>query len=238
MRVRAGLLALSLLAVGCMDASRVNTVCRWSDSAPRALDLSRASDRDHLRVDTKLAGELALRMADVRYRNSPTGARPIVTQCRNALYDTIISRHGVTRADIDRATMARVWWVDIVVVFLPMAVLLVFAMDRVTQRICRAFDADDRTVAAISMAASVPGLALIGVGVTQFWAFGVEAWLLRNGHVSFRAFQIPSVAHAWITFLGAVALCAVVALARFRITPLTGSANRYAARLGRAAMRT
>src|SRR5262245_7978903 len=121
MRLRAGIVlsAVSLLAAACMDASRVNLTCRWSDSEPRTLDLSRASDREHLRVDTKLAGELALRMADVRYRNSPTGARPIVTQCRNALYDSIIARHGVTRADIDRATMARVWWVDIIAVFLP-----------------------------------------------------------------------------------------------------------------------
>ena len=52
------MLALPVLAAACMDASRVNTTCRWSDSEPRTLDLSRASDRDHLRVDVKLAGDL------------------------------------------------------------------------------------------------------------------------------------------------------------------------------------
>jgi hypothetical protein len=219
------LLGLSIAASGCMDAARVNTTCRWSDSEPRTLDLSRASDRDHLRVDAQVAWELGLRFADVRYRNVPTRARPLLEQCRGALYDSIIRRHGVSRADIETATRARVWWADVVLVFLPLALLTLLVMDHVTRRICRAFDADDRAIATTSTVLLVPVVALVALGVTQIWAIGVESVLLRNGHVSGRASLVPVVAHGWTTYLGALALCMCIAAWRFRITPLTGSAE-------------
>ncbi|HEX6966422.1 MAG TPA: hypothetical protein VF166_11520 [Gemmatimonadaceae bacterium] len=41
---RAALVGLLIVATGCIDASRVNSVCRWSDSPPRTLDLRRAAD--------------------------------------------------------------------------------------------------------------------------------------------------------------------------------------------------
>jgi hypothetical protein len=215
-----------------MDASRVNTVCRWSDSVQRMLDLIRAEEREHLRVDAKLAGELGLRFADVRYRNVPTRAAPLLNQCREALYDSIIARHGVARADIDRATFARVWWADIVLVFLPISLLTLVAMDRITTRICRAFEADDRGIARVSLGFFVPVVALLALGVTQFWAMGVEAWLLRNGHVSFRMSQIPAVAHAYVTYFAALILCLIVGSWRFVRTPLGNASRSNAGRLG------
>lgn len=221
-------LCLSIVLVGCMDESRVNSVCRWSDSEARPLDLRRAADREHLRVDAKVAGELGLRFADVRYRNVPMFARPLLAQCRGALYDSIIHRHGVTQAQIDQATMARVWWADIVLVFLPLAAVAVLAMDFVTRRICRAFDTDDRVIATASAAALVPITAALVLGATQFWAMWIEALLLRNGHVSFRASQIPAIAYAWTTYAGAFVLCSAVAALRFGRTPLTGAARPYA----------
>lgn len=216
-----------------MDQTRVNTECRWSDNRAGSLDLTRPEDRDHLRVDVKIAGELALRMADLRFRNRPVEARPIFEKCMAALSDSIIRRHGVTKADLDTAARARVWWVDIAAVFLPLAVLVAFAMDRVVRRVAGAFDSDDRGMAALSVALLTPVVAAIGLGVTQFWAFSVEAWLLRNGHVSFRASQIPAVHHGWIGFVAALAICAVTATLRFRATPLTGSNDSYAARRAR-----
>ena len=67
-----------------MDSTRVNSECRWSDDGTGALDLAQPTDRDHLRVDVKVAGELALRMADARFRNRPIEARPIFEKCMTA----------------------------------------------------------------------------------------------------------------------------------------------------------
>jgi hypothetical protein len=219
-----------------MDASRVNSVCRWSDSVSRTLDLRRAEDRDHLRVDAQIAGELGLRFADVRYRNVPMRAAPLLAQCREALYDSIIARHAVSREDIRRATFARVWWADIAVVFLPMAIVALFAMDRIALRIRRSFEADDRIMAVVAFTIFVPVVALLALGVTHFWAMAAEAWFLRNGHVSFRVSQIPAVAHASLTYAGALVLCSAIGTWRFVRTPL-GAESTYATRLGWRAVR-
>jgi hypothetical protein len=217
-------------ATGCIDAARVNTECRWSDAGAEKLDLSRSSDREHLRMDVKVAGELGVRMADVKFRNRPDLNEPIQLRCREALLDSIVQRHGVTRANIAAAATDRVWWADILVVFLPMAIVVGFVMDRVTRRICRSFEPDDATIATISLLALIPIVALLGMGLAQFWSFSAESAFLRNGHVSFRAFEIPAIAHGWITFFAALVLCASTALWRFRMTSLAGSNDNYAAR--------
>jgi hypothetical protein len=228
MRGRFGVVlgAVAVLA-GCIDQSRVNTECRWSDSELRLLDLTKASDREHLRVDAKIAGELGLRLADLRYRNNPTLNRPIRTTCTEALFDSIIVRHGVTREQIRVAERARVWWVDVVLSFLPIAALLAFAMDRVALRVCRAFEPEDRTIATASLAALIIVVAAVGLGVSQFWSFGVEGWLLRNGHVSFRAFQVPTIAHGWISFGAALVIAGTAGVRRFVVTPLSGAGDSY-----------
>ena len=219
--ILSALIAL-VTTTACIDATRVNAKCEWVDSVSRPLDLSRASDRNHLRMDAKLAGELGLRLADLRYRNVPRLAAPIRHRCTDALFDTIIVRHAVTRPQIQDAVRSRVWWADILAVLLPAAVLIAFAMSFVTRRVCAAFAEDDRTIATISIIALTPMVALLGLGATQFWAMGVESWFLRNGHVSFRAFEAPAIAHGWLTYFGCLTLCVGIALRRFVRTPLTG----------------
>jgi len=214
---------IALTMSACIDATRVNTQCRWADTVNRPLDLGVGADRDHLRMDAKLAGELGLRLADLRYRNVPRLAGPIRHACTDALYDSIMSRHAVTRAQIDAATRARVWWADILVVLLPAALLITAAMDVVTRRVCRSFEEEDRTMATVSIVALIPIVALLGLGVVQFWSMAIEAWFLRNGHVSFRVSEIPAIAHGWVTYAGCLTICAVVASRRFSTTSLTAS---------------
>lgn len=219
--ILAAILATAI-TTACIDSTRVNTECRWVDTVNRPLDLSRASDRDHLRMDAKLAGELGLRQADVRYRNVPRLAGPIRHRCTDALYASIITRHAVTRTQIDAATRARVWWADILAVLLPAALLIAIMMDIATRRVCRGFAEEDRTMATVCIVALTPLVALLGLGVTQFWAMAIEAWFLRNGHVSFRAAEVPAIAHGWMTYFACLAVCAIVAVTRFSRTPLSG----------------
>jgi hypothetical protein len=98
--------------------------------------------------------------------------------------------------------------------------VVAFAMDRVTRRICRSFDPDARPVAIASLVVLIPATAALGLGIGQFWGFGVESWFLRNEHVAFRAFLVPIIRHGWIGYFSMLALCVGVAVMRFARTPL------------------
>lgn len=218
--------ALSVLVCGCIDSSRVNSTCTWSDSLHRRLDLTQRADRDHLRQDAEVANELMVRAGDAHSRNRPDIARPYRDACTTALVDTIIARHGVTRAQIHAAERDRVWWADFLAVFLPLGLLGAFAVDYITRRVCRSFEPDDRVIATVSIVLLVPIVALLTLGVANFWEFAVEGWRLRNEHVSNRAFFIPIVVHGWIAYFVSLTICASVATARFTRTPLTGGSRR------------
>jgi hypothetical protein len=221
-------LFLLTIAVGlaCVDPARLNSTCSWVEPSAQPLDLSKRADRGHLREDARVAGEIEVRFADST-RTSPAQMDSLVDQCRAVLYDSITARHAVTVADLTKAERARNWWIDTLLVFAPMALLAWWATDRVVRRVCRSFEAGSETIAAISVAVLVPVIAAIAVGITQTWAFGVESPLLRNGHVSFRAFYLPAMMHGWITFFSALALCTAAALWRFRRMPLTGRPDSY-----------
>jgi outer membrane murein-binding lipoprotein Lpp len=228
MAARLAILAIGVLCVaGCIDSTRVNATCTWSDSVARPLDLSRSEDRDHLRVDAQAANELMVRYGDVRYRNRPDMARPFRESCMSKLVDTLLASHAVTRRQIHDAERARIWWVDIVLVFAPIGLVTAIAMDLVTRRVCGSFESDDRLIATASIVLLTPVVAVLGLGVANFWAFSVEGWRLGNGHVSNRGSLIPIVVHGWIAYFIAFALCAAVAAFRLSRTPLSAAPGRY-----------
>jgi hypothetical protein len=212
----------AILLVGCIDSSRVNDVCSWTDTVTRQLDLGRRSDREHLRQDAEIANDLMVRFGDAHIRHNPQIQRPFRDQCIEATVDSIIARHGVTRTDFHAAEQARIWWADFLVVFLPMGILAIAMMDFATRRVCRAFEPEDRTIALVSIVALTPVVALLALGIANFWSFAAEGYRLRNGHVSNRAFLIPVVTHGWIAYTTALTICAGAAAARFHRTPLTG----------------
>jgi hypothetical protein len=222
----AGFGVMAIMATGCMDATRVNNTCHWSDAIARPLNLRARVDREHLRVDAEVANELMVRFGDVRYRNRPDMAEPLRRQCMSALLDSIVARHGVGRAAIARAEFDRVWWADAAFVFMPIALLGMIATDAATRRICAHFEPDDKAIATWAVIASPFIIALLTVGVANFWSFAVEGWRLRNGHVSNRASFLPIVAHGELAYVIALVSCTVVAAARFVRTPLTGGQPR------------
>ena len=216
-------------AFGCIDSSRVNDACNWNDSGHRPLDLTRSDDREHLRVDVEVADELSVRFGDAHGRHRPDLQRPFRSECTGALFDSIAATHSVSRAQIAVAERARVWWVDLLAVYLPMAIVAGLVMDMITRRVCRAFEPGERVAAAASVAVLVVIVSALALGATNFWSFNVEALRLRDGHLSNRAFLLPVVVHGWIGFLASVVLCGSVAALRFARTPLTGgAAGRFA----------
>ncbi len=227
MQARFGLTLSMLMATACIDSSRVNTTCTLIDPWTERLDLERAADREHLRVDAQLAGELGQRLADVRFRNRPDLGDPIQERCTSALMDTIARRHGIGLGAVKAAATGRVWWADLLAVYLPLAVVAGLAMDGVTRRVCRSFDPEERMLAIASAVIFVPVTALLGLGLGQVWGFRVEGWYLRNEHVAFRAFLVPIIRHGWIGYFTLLGICSAVACARFLVTPLRKEAPSY-----------
>jgi outer membrane murein-binding lipoprotein Lpp len=212
--------ALSLGAVlivtaalaACIDASRINRSCQWTDGSAAKLDLRRATDREHLRQDAQVAWEIAQRYADVRYRTRGDLARPLLETCRAAMYDSIASRHAVTLADIKTATFARDWWIDIMLVFLPMIAITAAATELTAREIRRSVNrVKTRTIV---LATFVVLVAMVATGFTQMWAMMLETWRLRNEHLAGRVFVVPSVAHRGIVLASLCLVAAVVVIRR------------------------
>jgi len=197
----------AVLLAACIDPSRVNATCRWTDGVSGRLDLTRATDREHLRQDAQVAWEVAQRYADVRYRRNPTLARPLLDSCRARLNDSIVARHGVAAADIHRASYARVWWIDVVVIILPIMLLTAIGTDAATRELFRSIEKE--RVRTIMLPILVGLVALIAAGAAQIWAMTVETWRLRDSHIAGRGFVLPSVVHPGISF---ASLCIVAVI--------------------------
>ena len=222
----AALVVLVLAETGCIDSTRVNSTCSWRDSVDRPLNLSERSDREHLRVDAEIANELMVRAGDVHYRTVPALAQPIRETCMRSVADQITSQHRVTHEQLRAAEHDRVWWADVLAVFLPVAIVAAVVVDAITRRICRFFEPENRMAAVASLVVAVPVIALITIAIANFWSFPVESWRLRDGHVSNRADFLPVVAHGTIAYLVAIVICSTVAVVRFARTPLTGGTRR------------
>jgi hypothetical protein len=220
------ILTIAALLAGCIDRTRVNDTCTWSDAVSGPLDLRQRADREHLRADAEIANELMVRFGDVHGPHRPDLERPYREQCMRSMIDTITARHAVTRAQFTAAERERIWWADVLLVFLPMAMLGAAGSDYIARRVCRGFDPEDRAVATIAVIVLSFLAAGLTLGVTNVWAFAVEGWRLRNGHVSNRAFLIPIVTHGWACAIGAVALCLTVGVLRLTRTPLSAAAQR------------
>jgi hypothetical protein len=215
---------LAVVSLGCIDQSRINATCTWSDSVSGPLNLSTRVGRSHLRRDAEVLNELMVRYGDAHGRARPDMQRPYRQHCTQALTDTLIARHGVTLAQIRSAERDRVWWADVLFVFLPVALFGVAGTVYATRLVCGGFDSESRGIAAVMV--GVVALAVSGVtlGVANFWSFGVESWRLYNGHVSNRAFLIPIATHTAACAVVAFALCIGTAFVRFRRTSLGGNA--------------
>lgn len=197
----------AVLLAACIDPARVNASCRWTDAVSGRLDLTHATDREHLRQDAQVAWEVAQRYADVRYRRNPALARPLLDSCRAMLNDSIVARHGVAMADIQRASYARVWWIDVIVIIVPAALLTAIGMDAATRELLRSVEEDK--VRTIMLPILVGLVALIATGAAQIWAMTVETWRLRDSHIAGRGFMLPSVVHPGIAF---ASLCIIAAI--------------------------
>jgi len=132
--------------------------------------------------------------------------------CTEASIQRIVQLHSASRAEIAGLTGVREAWIDALVVFLPMIILLLFASRVVVTRVVAGYDDEDRWVARVMLTVLAPVVAAVAVGVTQLWAWDVETIRIDDGHMGYRVFQIPAFRHEVMFWLFALALFAAVAV--------------------------
>src|SRR6185436_11691602 len=111
------LLIAAMTLVGCARPGDhpVSSNCVWSEQGSQSLDLTKTSDRRHLRFDAVTAEDVAIRWAD-RY----FGHLPVWDQrreaCMQTLFAGVAQHHGVDVATVRRYSRDRDVVVDAAVI--------------------------------------------------------------------------------------------------------------------------
>jgi hypothetical protein len=208
------LLVLGLTGCGVIPAARVNDNCDWGrESASAAID-----DR-RLIADAVLAEELAIRYADAlaglrsgHYAGEAEYGRTR-ERCLTDLVDTIAKAHARDPATVREASRGRSALVDILAVFVPMALLYIVAGETIARFIARRFGPDETLARAVTLILATACVSLLGYQVGSLWSFTFEErFRLQTTHLSYRAFYVPWGRHGpSIAIAGACLFLAVTA---------------------------
>jgi len=211
-RPAAALLACFMMAA-CLPRDRINNSCVWTGDSTERSPFASGERRRHFIQDIRLAEALGFRYADsVAGRVTNPRHYRLRVGCTEASIQRIVQLHSASRAEIAGLTGVREAWIDALVVFLPMIILLLFASRVVVTRVVAGYDDEDRWVARVMLTVLAPVVAAVGVGVTQLWAWDVETIRIDDGHMGYRVFQIPAFRHEVMFWLFALALFAAVAV--------------------------
>jgi hypothetical protein len=239
-RLRAAIVpALCLLAEACLDPRRLNAHCQWTgDTSTVAIDIRDGTQRHHLAMDVRVAGENAVRYGDsAKARHGLEGAWRLTLECRDTLYATIMTQHGVSRGDIDVAARTRDFWIDLALVYLPIGLLYFVVADRQARgTVRRARGRDERWAMWVRLIWVGLTGSLIAAAVAHFHGWNVDWVRLRNGHISFRAAYLPIALYRWQAYGVALAIFAFATRRQLRAArsdpraePVSRDVNRWRA---------
>ena len=182
--------------------------------------------RTHLIEDVRIAQDLGIRLGDsIAGRIWNEANRSARQSCTDSSFAAIARMHGVSRQEITSLIGTRDHWLDILLVFMPMIVLLAAGNRMVARRLIASYDVEDRRVAGIILLVLAPVLAGIGLVLAQIWAVVVESLRLGSEHISYRAAEIPLYRHRWIAYGVAVSLGIGIVLVELGRTGRTPKAD-------------
>ena len=197
---------LLLLVAGCLPRERLNSTCEFREP-PRALDLSVAADRRHLREDAQVAEELGVRQGDAtRGRESIPERTTRAEGCTAAVFDQIARIHGVSRTSVEAAALHRSLWLDIVLVFLPAGLVALFICMAIADRVNGRFAAEEPAIWLVMAVLSGLVVSFVIMFVGEMWSWLVEMLRIDDLHISYRAFQLPWSRHRWLLYAVSVGL--------------------------------
>ena len=210
------LLIATITLAGCVRPGDhpISSNCVWTEQDNHSLDLTKMSDRRHLRFDAITAEDVSIRWTDAHF-----GHRPEYDQkqyeCMQTLFQGVAKQHGVDVAVVHQYSRRRDLFVDGTVIF-SLGILYVFVAYIFTERIRRRFPDDDSSfwIMTLTMAA---GVSLIWVMVGILGSIVIEGVLMNSGHLSYRMNRIPFRQYWAILFACGYVIFVLLALMRCRI---------------------
>ena len=184
------LVAMTLSLTACVRPGDhpLNSTCAWIEADSRSLNLENAADRRHLRFDAITAEDVAIRWADQQAGHLPEYERRR-DECMDALFSGVARQHGVDVATVRQFRGERDTLGDASVI-LSFGVLYAVVAIYLVGRIRRRFPAGEPGFWIMTITMSVC-VAAVGALVGYLWSFTLEIFRLNDGHLSYRAAQIP-----------------------------------------------
>ena len=210
------LIAMTLTLTGCVRPGDhpVNPNCIWIEDDRRSLNLEHAADRRHLRFDAITAEDVAIRWADQRVAHLPE-YEPRRDECMALLFDGVARQHGVDVATVRQYRLKRDTFGDAAVI-LSFALLYAIVANYLAGRIRRRFPPGEAGFWIMTLTMSVC-VAIAGVVAGNLWSFTIEIYRLNDGHLSYRAAQLPWRQYWPVMLFGCFVVFWLAALIRSRV---------------------
>jgi len=209
------LLIATITLAGCARPGDhpISSNCVWTEPDIHPLQLTRISDRRHLRFDAVTAEDMAIRWSDIHF-----GLRPEWDQkcyeCMQTLFQGIAKHHSVDVAIVRQYSAERDPLVDAPVI-LSLGLLYLFVAYIFTGRMLRRFPANDSTFWIMTLILAA-GVSLVAVMVGGLASIVIENIRLNSAHLSYRMNRIPFRQHWAMLFVCGFVVFWLVALMRRR----------------------
>ena len=191
----AGIGATYVSCPGCIDRTRVNATCEWTDDAAFPIDPQNTADQQHLVADAQRAEDLAVRYADASFNRGPRrdrrfdpehqamGKSRVRSECLSRMFRAIENNHDVTSEQVGVARGQRNRTFDLAagLLFFPLYSLGAAVAYR---RLNRRFSSDERHVGLVATGLGSVVVSFIGLQCLRLWLAVWEAVRVGNGHMS------------------------------------------------------
>lgn len=211
------LLVVTITLTGCVRPGDhpISQNCTWVEEDNRSLDLTKISDRRHLRFDAVTAEDMAIRWADKYHGHLPEWDQRC-GECMQTLFAGVAHQHGVDIATVRQYSRDRDMVVD-AAVFLSFGILYTVAAYIYVGRIRRRFPPGEPGFWIMTLTMAV-GVSLVGVMVGNLWSIVIESLRLNSWHISFRMGRIPWRQHWVVLFVWGFLIFGLAGLIRSRDT--------------------
>ena len=209
------LLVVAFTLTGCARPGDhpISPNCTWNEDDSRSLDLTKTSERRHLRFDAVTAEDMAIRWADRNFAHLPEYDQQ-VDQCMATLFQGVAQHHGVDVAIVRKYSRERDVFVDAAVV-LSFGLLYAVAAYMFAGRIRRRFPRGEPGFWIMTLTMAV-GVSLVGVAVGNIWSIVIETFRLNSAHLSYRMNLIPLRQHWAVLFVCGFVVFTLAGLIRSR----------------------
>jgi hypothetical protein len=184
------LLVVTVTLAGCDRPGDhpISSNCVWSEEESRSLDLTKTSDRRHLRFDAVTAEDVAIRWADKYFSHLPEWDQRC-DECMETLFLGVAKQHHVDISIVHQYSRDRYIAVDAAVI-LSFGLVYAVVAYIFAGRIRRRFPPAEPGFWVMTFTMAV-GVSLVGVLVGGLWSIVIETVRLNSAHLSYRMNRIP-----------------------------------------------